>query len=269
MADRGDVGRVVGKGVGELEAAGLFERRDPRVERRVRLEETGEGAASSRSVLERAPGALDPQVRDRRVGVAHRGGVELEPAQGERDRLGVVEDLGGGGVGEVLAACARATSAAGPAAIGASRKPTSARTSTIRPPRPRERPPPNTIERKAMSASSAITPANTTASVIRRVSRLRTCEISWAITASSSRFGIVWSSPVVTPTKLEPGRSPVANAFGAGSSTTRTSGVTSRPAAIATFSTRRCSGRIWSGGSSCAPVIAATMLRELMIANTA
>jgi hypothetical protein len=73
----------------------------------------------------------------------------------------------------------------------------------------------------------------------------------------------------VTPTKLFSARSPVANAFGDASSTTRTSGVTGSPAAIETFSTSRRSWRSSWVGSSCAPVIAATMLRERSSANAA
>ncbi len=45
-----------------------------------------------------------------------------------------------------------------------------------------------------------MTPAKIVAMVMRYVSRFRMCDTSCAMTASSSRFGIVRSSPVVTPT---------------------------------------------------------------------
>ena len=48
--------------------------------------------------------ALDPEVRHGCVRVGDTRGVRLEPAESERHRLGVVEDLCGGAVGEELAA---------------------------------------------------------------------------------------------------------------------------------------------------------------------
>jgi hypothetical protein len=84
------------------------------------------------------------------------------------------------------------------AANGARTKPTTATSATRAPPL-RERPPYANV-RSPRSATSAITPANTTAMVMRYVSRLRMCETSCASTASSSRLGIVESRPVVTPT---------------------------------------------------------------------
>ena len=77
-------------------------------------------------------------------------------------------------------------------------KPTTARSATRALP-PRERPP-YANARSPRSATSAITPAKTTAIVMRYVSRLRMCATSCARIASSSRLGIVESRPVVTPT---------------------------------------------------------------------
>ena len=68
--------------------------------------------------------------------------------------------------------------------------------------------------RVAQSLRSSTAPSSAATSVIFRMSRFRTCAISWAITPwSSSRF-IVPSRPVVTAIEACSGSRPVANAFG-------------------------------------------------------
>ena len=87
-------------------------------------------------------------------------------------------------------------------------------------PPPLCRPPPQNATRSRTSETRAIRPTSTATRVISRTSRLRTCDISWASTPSSSRSSISCSRPVVTATYACFGLRPAANAFGAGSSIT-------------------------------------------------
>ena len=98
------------------------------------------------------------------------------------------------------------------------------------------------------------------ASAMVRMSRLRTCAISCAITARSSRGPITASRPVVAATYEWSGFRPAANALGAGSSITYTAGVTASPAPTAAASTACHSSGYWSRVMGCAPASAATML---------
>ena len=63
-------------------------------------------------------------------------------------------------------------------------------------------------------------PTRTVTSSITRMSRLPTCDISWAMTPSSSVRSILSRRPRVTVTDACAGSRPVAKAFGAESSMT-------------------------------------------------
>ena len=77
--------------------------------------------------------------------------------------------------------------------------------------------PPNIVERRKKSAIRAIMPTSTPTSMAKRMSKLRTCDISWAITPWSSSRLIISSSPAVTAIDACCGSRPVAKALGAGS----------------------------------------------------
>ena len=81
----------------------------------------GRESAAARGSSHGACRALDAQMRGRRVGVGELARVELEPAQSERHRLGVVEDLRGARVGEELAPARQSAIFSSTAANGASR----------------------------------------------------------------------------------------------------------------------------------------------------
>ena len=111
----------------------------------------------------------------------------------ERHRLRVVEDLGRARVREELTA-AREAEAQEQRRVR-SEEEADDRGDEHDDPSAARAPPPQTSERNPMSAMSAMTPAKMSAIVIRYVSRLRMCATSCASTASSSRWGIVASSP--------------------------------------------------------------------------
>ncbi len=83
-----------------MEAAGFLEPGDPRIERRVGVEERPEGRLDARRLIERV---LDEHVRDRARRVPRLLGVELQLAQRQREAFAVAGDLRPRRVGEVLA----------------------------------------------------------------------------------------------------------------------------------------------------------------------
>ena len=96
----------------------------------------------------------------------------------------------------------------------ASKSSTSMTWALSRPPRTRHMP----LQRKL--ASMAANPTMVATISRSRVSWFLTWLSSWEITPSSSSRFIISNSPVVTVTAACSGLSPVANAFGEGSSTT-------------------------------------------------
>ena len=81
--------------------------------------------------------------------------------------------------------------------------------------------PPKKLERRKKSAISAIMPTSMPTSVAKRMSKLRTCDISWAITPwSSSRLSMLRAARAVTAIEACCGSRPVAKALGAASSMT-------------------------------------------------
>ena len=98
---------------------------------------------------------------------------------------------------------------------------TSATISRMGLPRPRSLPrPPQNMLRKMKSERRAAIPSSTATISINRMSKLRTCESSWAITPCNSFRSSLVSSPRVTATDECFGSRPVAKAFGALSSIT-------------------------------------------------
>ena len=69
-------------------------------------------------------------------------------------------------------------------------------------------------KRKPNCASIEMAPATVAATVMVRMSRLRICASSWAITPSSSSRVRSWRMPVVAATAAFSGLRPVAKAFG-------------------------------------------------------
>ena len=129
------------------------------------------------------------------------------------------------------------------------------------PPRSRLFPPPKKLTRMNISTTTVMRPAKTTATVITRISRLPTCESSWASTPSSSARSSRARSPVVTATTACLGSRPAANALGALSSIMYKRGFGS-PAVIDKFSSMRCNSRNLTGSASLAPTDVSATLSE-------
>ena len=123
------------------------------------------------------------------------------------------------------------------------------------------RPPPNHIMRIRKSLKIAIAPAVVAATAETRVSRLATCAISWAITPCSSSRSITSRMRVVKAISAWSGSRPVANAFGAVSTTIATCGIGS-PLAITTSSMTLKSSGLSSRWINFAPVIFKTNLSD-------
>ena len=107
----------------------------------------------------------------------------------------------------------------------------------------------------------AIAPAVVAATAETKVSLLATCDISWAITPCKSSRSITSRIRVVNAISACSGFLPVANAFGAESSTIATLGIGS-PLAITTSSITLKSSGASSRVMSFAPVIVRTNLSE-------